>query len=378
MTLQMDDAVSHRWIFPAATERRRRGWFVVLCGLLLSVLGGRLAPGQETGALLLTGALQPGYPGHLVARGLADETPAATASASDPNQPAQTIGQEDRLGRAPEDRSLQFLRQVTVLLEPGQWQFDIGIDYTLFETDFTDIVPPGVLAETRVRQRLLTMPMEFRYGLTSQAQAFVAVPLGWVNTEIARLGFDRFDNDGGIGDVQAGVTLLLRRSSGYGSDPDVTATFAFTAPTGAASVLEALLGNPTSTLGGGFWAASWNVLAIHSYDPVVLFYGAGSRHRFARTFEGVDVNPGIQFRYQMGLGFAVNESITLSTTFLGQYITEPELDGARLAGLILEPMRLRFAATIANGRHANLVEPFAEVGLTNDAPSMRIGVTWTF
>jgi hypothetical protein len=37
---------------------------------------------------------------------------------------------------------------------------------------------------------------------------------------------------------------------------------------------------------------------------------------------------------------------------------------------------MRFAATIANcGR---IVEPFAEIGMTDDAPAASVGITWTF
>jgi len=282
----------------------------------------------------------------------------------------------ESLGRAPPERGLQFLRRQAILLPPGDYQFDIGVNYTLFEADLTT-APGGILTETNVRQRILTVPLEIRYGLTEKMQLSLYVPFGWVNTEVSSFGMDDFDNSGGIGDIRFALSRVMRRSRGCYSDPDIILTFGATAPTGDSDVVQALLGSPVGQLGGGFWAASWNLLFIHNYDPVTVFYSLGSRHRFSRTIDGIEVVPGDEYIYQLGVGFAVNSSVTLSSSFLGEYITEPELDGFRQAGLIREPMRMRFAATIANSCRDYLVEPFAEIGMTESAPSARIGITWT-
>lgn len=285
---------------------------------------------------------------------------------------------EGRIGQPPVDNSLEFLRQQTVLLDPGEMQLDIGLSYSLFENDFPDLAPGSLLVEGQVRERELIMPVELRYGLSQYAQLFLNVPVGWVNTEVSRVGFDLFENGGGLGDIRGGLTWQIRESSGCGCDPDIVTTFGFTAPTGNESLYQLLLGSPRDALGEGVWAGSWNLLFIHTYDPVVVFYGLGSRHRVARNFQGVRVAPGDEYYYQLGLGFAVNESVTLSTSFLGAYITEPKLDGVRVQGLIQEPMRLRFAATIANACRCSIVEPFAEIGMTDDAPAARIGMTFTY
>ena len=121
-------------------------------------------------------------------------------------------------------------------------------------------------------------------------------------------------------------------------------------------------------LGNSFWAFSANLTWIHGYDPVVLFYGVGTHYRLPNDFvnDTLYIEPGVQFNYQLGVGFALNNHITLSTAFLGSYITEDYVNDFRLAGGALD-LRLRFAATI--GRPCNrIVEPFAEIGMTQDAP----------
>jgi hypothetical protein len=45
-------------------------------------------------------------------------------------------------------------------------------------------------------------------------------------------------------------------------------------------------------------------------------------------------------------------------------------------GGALEPLSLRFAITCA--QECKIIEPFAVVGMTDDAPRARIGITWTY
>ena len=304
-----------------------------------------------------------------------DEQPLPPNLAGVIDEPSTNLDDGESLGQAPQDNSLQFLRRAAVLLPQGDYQADIGLTYSHFEQDFFD---PLAGANTTMRQRIMIVPLALRYGLTDHLQAFVSVPFGWANGEFSQLGQDQLFNHVGIGDVRVGATILVRESSGCGCDPTITATFGCTAPTGQQSFLPSLFGNPDINLGGGFWAASWNVLFIHSHDPIVTFYGLGSRHQFNRMMEGVHVSPGDEFLYQFGVGFAVNESVTLSTILFGQYITEPYLDGTRLEGLAREPMQLRFAATIVNGCHRRIMEPFATVGMTESAPSAQVGIVWTY
>ncbi len=295
-----------------------------------------------------------------------------------PNQP-NNVSEAERLGNEPEDYSLQFLRRQTVLLRQGQWQFDIGVWYSVSENDlpvFVNLPNNQVgVTDARFRNRLLLVPMELRYGLTERHQVFLNVPFGWAGSEFSFFGFDDFDNKGGIGDVRFGISSLLQQGGqGY---PDIVGTLQATAPTGERGdfpVLTALV--PDSRLGEGFWALTGSVLFIHTIDPVILFYGVGMRHRFEREFNGVEFEAGQEFLYQFGTGFAINPWVTLSGMFIGSYIDENRVNGQRLQGTILEPMRLRFAVTVARG--GQIIEPFAEIGMTDDAPRARVGMTVTY
>lgn len=299
-----------------------------------------------------------------------------------PSAPGAAPPSQEKLGTAPEDYSHEFLRQESVLLKPGDWQLDTGLNYTVYDHYFTGIEVNGVTiapVNERLRRRLLLMPLEFRLGICDNVQAFVNMPVGWANSEVSSVSTNSETdyNTGGIGDTNAGFSWLIHKSDGCSCDPDVVATFGFTAPTGNGNFLEDLFLTPETTLGQGFWYGYFNVLFIHTYDPVIVFYGFGARFGFSRVLDELNVQPGDQYSYRGGVGFAVNERITLSTQLYGSYITEPLINGQRIKGDDLEPIYLRFAVTISQCCN-RICEPFAEVGLTSDSAGARFGVTWTF
>lgn len=290
----------------------------------------------------------------------------------------EDVSEAESLGSAPENVGIQFLRTQTVLLKPCQWQFDAGLNYTIAESDFpVAVVDAGGnvigVSEGRIRQRLLLVPFEARYGLTSRIQLFASAPVGYSNTEFTAAGVDTFTDTGGIGDVSFGLSAQL--VPGSSCRPELIGTLGVTSPTGDASLANTLI-SPEASLGEGFWGFTGNLLWVRNYDPVVVFYGVGANFRLDAELDGVDVDPGERFLYQFGVGFAVNQHVTLSTALIGSYWVEDRWNGVRVPGGIREPLRLRFAATI--GKSCRLVEPFAEIGMTEEAPSSRIGITWTF
>ena len=129
-------------------------------------------------------------------------------------------------------------------------------------------------------------------------------------------------------------------------------------------------------LGQGFWAFSGQLLFINRYDPIIVFYGFGYRHLFEREFDNVQFQPGEQITYQMGVGFSANDRVTLSTAFQGFYVTNSAANGTTIDGSNIEPLSVRFAATIV--RNCRILEPFIQIGLTPSAPAANLGivVTW--
>ena len=289
-----------------------------------------------------------------------------------------TLAEAESLGEAPEDNSLQFLRADTVLLEPGKYQFDYGLMYTKFDIDVPVLfaVDPNTVGVSlaNLRFRELRVPLEIRYGLARRVQLFLNVPFAWANSEFSFSESELFENDGGIGDVTFGGSFLLRENDPC-NKPDMILTLAATAPTGKSPFRTAGTASTAPTLGSGNWSLASNVLWIKNYDPVVMFYGLGTRQHFDTDFNGQELRRGGEYNYQFGVGFGVNSKITFSTRFNGAYISETRLDGQRLLGTVQEPMTLSLAMTVAKNK--KLIEPFVDFGLTDDASDARFGIVWT-
>jgi hypothetical protein len=313
---------------------------------------------------------------------LVPEPPAASAARRDPRAgAADSLAEAEQLGEEPEDRSLEFLRTETVLLKPGESQCDVGINYLLTETDFPILLADDMdnivaVDEVSFRIRELSVPLEYRLGLHPRLQGFIGLPIGWSNTQLALDAFDAFQNDGGIGDLDFGLTMQLVDATA--NCPYWIGTLQATAPTGGDPFSNVIGLAPTApSLGQGFWSIAGNLLLIQPYDPVVVFYGLGVERFFERQFVGLEIEPGTQYNYTFGVGFAVNERITLSTRFFGAYVEELEVDGQRRFGTNAEPLTVRMSATISQPCD-RLVEPFVEFGITDDAVSSFVGITWTF
>jgi hypothetical protein len=305
--------------------------------------------------------------------------PAPAAEGSGPSSGASSIATVDKLGDAPPTNSLAFLRQQALLLEPGKCQFDWGLTYSVFNDTFSLPIVNHAgtvvgVANERERLRLMTIPLAVRYGVCDGVQAYINAPLGWANSEETTDNGDSINNNfGGLGDLSAGFTFQLVKGCGAWC-PDVVGSLGFVAPTGHATFATSLLAS-NSALGQGFWDITTNVIAVHTIDPILFYYGAGYVHRFQNTIDGIDVNPGEEFDYLFGVGFAANPWVTVSGTVLGANITRYGANGVSLPGTDQDPIRFRISVTVVKDQR--ICEPFAEIAMTPDSPS-RVGVTFTY
>ena len=203
-----------------------------------------------------------------------------------------------------------------MLLKPGKRQFDIGLQYLVTENQFPILLTDGMgtvvgVDEVEFKARELLVPMELRYGLLNRVQGFVQVPVGWANVQASIHGYDEFQNDGGVGDISFGLTAQLRDAKK--DCPYLIGTLAGLAPVGGDPFgVVGQISPSAPSLGNGFWAVSGNLLWVQTrYDPVIVFYGFGARYQFAHEYFGVDFDPGTEYNYTLGTGFAVNERVTL-------------------------------------------------------------------
>ena len=280
-----------------------------------------------------------------------------------------TVARKQEYGEQRTDNTRQFLRTVTPLLQPGQWQFDYGVSYSINEVDVPNLFGP-FLTEENYQFRNLNSLIGFRYGITDRLQWFGNTTVGWQSTEVTN-GFNVLrDDTGGIGDIVTGFNYLLRRESEC--SPAIITSFDMTAPTG----------NPRNPLtlsdsgtGIGAWSFSSDVLMIKSIDPLVTFWGLGYRTFLEDNYNGNDVRIGDSIQYTFGMGFGVNERVTLSSALIGAYVLDTKVNSARISGSAGDIISLRLAATIL--KDCKIIEPFVTFGLTERATDTSLGIVWT-
>ncbi len=289
----------------------------------------------------------------------------------------------ETIGVPPPREQPQFLRNDSILMEPGSYQWEIGMSYArnLSQSPIGQILgDTAFVGNLRRVNRVLQMPLELRIGLTSDLQGSISLPVGLANQEVSIGGTELTDDSFGIGDLSLGLTRLIRQ--GDLTEPNVLGFLSLSVPTGQAS-LATSLDDPSISLGRGFYSLTTGLTFTKTYDPLVFFSGFGYQHNFEDSFSGVGrLNPGNGGFYRLGVGYAVNSNVSLSTAFTGSFLGNAEVNGVRLGGTSREPLSLRIAATIVNKkksvRKARTIEPFVNLGLNEDATDTILGVSWTY
>jgi hypothetical protein len=310
-----------------------------------------------------------------------EPTPASeSASSSESEAP-------ERLGVPPPRPQPQFLRDQSVLLSPGEYQFELGFSYNHNVTEAPisiDLEEGSVVTQLRTVTSTFLTPMEFRLGVQPGLQGFISVPLGYSKQQLVIANLSNTEEEWGIGDVGFGLTKVLREPQL--DKPTFLGNFGVTAPTGKANI-PAAQQLPGVVLGSGFWTITTGLVAIRSFDPVVTFASLNFTYTFDASIGDLSLSPGNIVSYRFGMGYAVNSRVTLSTAFTGAHIGGIRLDGRYLSGTAREPFSLRLAATIvdrerritsASSGGKRATEPFVNLGLSQAAPEVIFGIRWTF
>lgn len=264
-----------------------------------------------------------------------------------------TLGEE-----SDEDSRRIFLRESTVLLKQGEKELDISLNYTRTR-GFT------------LRNRDWSIPISLRFGMAGQLEGFFSIPIRQVErTTIQNTSSDR-KNAGGIADVSVGLRYLLKEQDE--KLPDIIGLFSFTIPTGEGPDPKNI--NDIS-IHSGRWSLSTGVNFVKVHDPIVLFGGATYTHIFDKTVNDIEITPEDNFQYNAGIGFALNNQVSISSQFIAIYHKGSPRNNANTLSLSNEPIFLRTAIAyrIGKGRY---LSPSVTFGLNGDATDTRLGISYT-
>ena len=297
----------------------------------------------------------------------------ASSSSSTASAAADNARSESKpIGEAPPDNARVFLRQSAVLLKPGTFEVEWGIRYTLQETDFVTLLPDTSLVPENLDVRTVLGTLTVRYGLSERWQPYITVPVGASMYERANELIEYTDQHYGLGDIVVGTNFLVR--DGKDECADIIFGLSVIAPTGLPAI--GLLDQNVASLGSGFTTINTSLTAVQTFDPLVLFGTIGYDHQFSRNFNGLSVQPGEQFNYAFGVGFAVNDNITLSAQYQSIFQLDFSVNGVQLPNSSLESSMMRYSVIRQIGKQA-FVELYLLDGLTSDAPRTSVGILST-
>jgi hypothetical protein len=312
------------------------------------------------------------------ARGTSMPIQMELAQRAEPDTLDQRFGEEQREEEEQiEELRELFLRQSTVLLGPGDFEFDVSLSYR--RDQFRGVAPTflgpdfrGLPDEQRTRE--IGLIPTLRYGIVDRLEGFVSVPFVWAENEriIAGTKFEneKFDLD----DMQFGLKFLMVQEGPEW--PDIIASITVSAPTGDEPNPADLSFVPeTLPIGTGRWSVSGGLTFVRSFDPAVVFGSIGYSHLFDTTLSNIEVSGGDLISYGFGAGFAINNQISLSGQFLGAFQMARQLNGSEIPGSDQEPMALRSSLTYRMNND-QFLEPAVTFGLNDDATDVILQLSY--
>ena len=313
---------------------------------------------------LITTAMPPSALGKIRGTGthpVSGEAPALSGdtapddTAPDDTAPDDTAATEP-IGEAPEGRTADevFLRGQKVLLAPGEVTIDLGLFYAESDSQQLALGSSGVGLAT-IEQETFTGFVLGRVGLFDETELFAGTSYSITDSNVV-FGSEKLggSSDSSFGDLRLGVRRTVLHE-GVGR-PDVILTVDGRIPVEDSSY----------ALGGG-------VALVKSFDPVVLFGSANYLHSFSRDFDDVSrLRPEDRLDVTLGYAYALNDTLTLSTSVSGLFTFETEFDDATLRAQELFSMQFGLTSWLGEGLY---IEPTVSFGLNGPGDSFALGVT---
>ena len=270
----------------------------------------------------------------------ADTAPAA-------GEEVEPIGEEPELATAEE----MFLREQTILLEPGELTLELGLFYSRLDDQELE---SGAGTLTTIEDETFTSLYTARYGLIEDTQVFASIPFRYERAGTVVSGVKSTDTRVETGDFNPGVRhTILRERKGL---PEVILTVEGRIPTVESSY----------AIGGG-------VALVKSVDPAALFVNGNYLRTFSRDFGDVTrLQPKDTFDVTLGYVLALNDSLTISTALSGVFVSETTFDAATIRQQELFSLQFGLTSFITEGL---FIEPVVSFGLNGTGNTFVLGVS---
>lgn len=277
-----------------------------------------------------------------------------------------------------------------VLLKQGQMVIEPSVEFSLVETNRAEVtgftVLPAILIGSfdisKANRETVTTALTARGGLTDRLELEVRLPFLYRNDRETRrpLGSgssadETVDVEGyGLGDVEFAVHYQI--NDGTGGWPFFVANVRGKSDTGLSpfDVDTNSAGDPTELpTGTGFWSVQPSMTMIMRSDPAVIFGNLNYTWNIARSVGGFgDIDPGDSFGGSLGIGFALNEKLSISMAYDHSYVLETTQNGNKTNDT-LHIGRMLFGGSYRMSDRVSVNLNFG-LGVTEQAPDISTGL----
>jgi len=338
--------------------------------------------------------------------------PGDTSSTATPQKPSSGA----TLKEPARTRSVDAIYQQQDALFQQRFTLEPSLTYTRFDRRLInlsgflalDAIFLGVINVQQTKSDAFTFDLTGRWGITDRLQVDANIPTLYRHSRFFSGGAggagttlsEAVVENGGLGDISVGANYLLFRESG--GWPDVIVNARLKAPTGKDPYgIKIIQPDPTNNnltvpqklpTGSGLWATSFGLSALKTVDPAIVYGNIGLIHNFDAGFDDISTQVGVvtpgrvdlrnAFTWGVGLGFALNEQMSMSFGF-SQLISQAartRVNGGnwtKIIGSEANAAIFNFGLTYALGRQSTIVTNFG-IGLTPDAPDLSVSVRVPF
>jgi hypothetical protein len=306
-------------------------------------------------------------------------------------------------------RSAEAVYQEQHALFDRKFTLEGGVTYS--HTDRRDLLLNGFLALDaiflgninldRIKADTWTFNATGRYSMSDRLQLDLNVPYIYRSSTYSSVGAGNSTSavaeadvkNGDLGDVSAGIYYRLFQETN--DSPDTVVSLRIKAPTGkdpygikfvdVDSNLKVPMELPT---GSGVWAASVGASFIKTVDPAILFTNIAYTYNFEEDFNDISsesgtttqatIDLGDQFSFGAGMAFALNERMSLSTSYSHQIVLKTKIkttgsDWQDVTGSDASYGTLNFGITYGMADNLSLLASVG-IGVTPDAPDVTLGL----
>lgn len=267
-----------------------------------------------------------------------------------------------------------------MLLGKYQFVYEPGLSFAHSSYDkividgFTvfPVLVVGDIVSEKVDRDIITINQSFRFGLGSDMQVDLVIPLGYEKEDSFREdGFHETKKISGLGDISLGLTYQLIKS--HSNWPDTLVGINWKTKTGKDPYR--LLSSDDLALGSGFDTYGLSLTSMANTDPAILYGGFSVNYTPGAGKVIGYVKPGFSFGLNLGMALALNFDTSLSFNFQYLHSADTEIDGQTIRGSGMTTSTFAMGLSVAKGE-SYAVDIDLGIGLTADSPDFQLTVSF--